>query len=189
MGLILILAREVLRQMRYANNNDPTRRDNCSSPNPVSGVFTSSTYIIQTRISESFRSVHEKNQLGIRYQVSTFEIKDTSGALVAVARHMINDKSPAPVSLLANLTSLASPLRTYSLETPQGVRLGELHGSGGLIPNSPYLEIKDANGKTIATITMRVTRKTGSFFSPGITTWTLESSDGQELAEIKWGKG
>ena len=75
------------------------------------------------------------------------------------------------------------------METPQGVRLGELHGSGGLIPNSPYLEIKDANGKTIATITMRVTRKTGGFFSPGITTWTLECSDGQELAEIKWGKG
>lgn len=67
---------------------------------------------------------------------------------------------------------------------------GGLHGSGALIPNRPYLTIKNANAEDIAVIIMRVTKKPDAgFLSIGITTWTIETPQGQELAEITWGKG
>ena len=92
---------------------------------------------------------------------------------------------PSSVFSLASLSSL----RAYSIETPEGVRIGELRGSAMLIPNRPLLEIKDANGQDIAIIIMRVTKKPGAgFFSTGVTTWALETPGGEELARINWGK-
>ena len=122
--------------------------------------------------------------MGTVSQLSVFEIREVSGALVAIARHMSEGKSPESVASLANLSSLVSSLRAYSLETPEGVRIGELQGSGALIPNRPYLEIKDANGENIAIIMMRVAKKPGAgFFSTGITTWTLETPEERNLLE------
>jgi hypothetical protein len=105
--------------------------------------------------------------------------------LVARFRHM---DEPLPSSIF-NLSRLSS-LRAYGMETPEGVRFGELRGPWALIPNRPYLEIKDAEGKDIAFIIMRVAKRPGAgFFSIGVTTWTLETPEGEELARIKWGKG
>ncbi len=115
--------------------------------------------------------------MGTAYQLSTFEIREVSGALVAIARHMSEGKSPESMTSLANLTSLVSSLRAYSMETPEGVRIGELRGSGALIPNRPYLEIKDANGKEVAIIMMRVAKKPGAgFFSNGVDNLGLGNS-------------
>jgi hypothetical protein len=127
--------------------------------------------------------------LGTVYRFATFEIKELDGALVAVARHISEGKPPESITSLRNLASLVSTLRAYNMETPEGVRIGELHGSGALIPNRPYLEIRDANGIEIAVIVMRVVKKPGGgFFSTGVTTWSLDTSAGEELARIIWGK-
>ena len=155
----------------------------------ASEIFTASSYIVQGKTTESYKSLHGKSQLGTEYQLSTFEIREISGALVAIVRHMSEGKSPESISSLADLTSVVSSLRAYSLETPDGVRIGELRGSGALIPNRPYLEIKDANGKEVAIIVMRVAKKPGAgFFSIGVTIWALETPGGEELARINWGK-
>jgi hypothetical protein len=51
------------------------------------------------------------------------------------------------------------------------------------------LEIKDASGNTIAVIVMRITKKPGGgIVSLALTTWTIETPEGQELARINWGK-
>jgi hypothetical protein len=167
----------------------PQSTEGAPRPTSVSAIFTASAYIIQTKISESYKSRASRTDLGTFYQLSTFEIRETSGALVAIARHMSEDESPESMTSLENLTSLVSSLRAYTMETPEGVRIGELRGSGALIPNRPYLEIKDANGKEVAIIMMRVAKKPGAgFFSIGVTTWALETPGGEELARINWGK-
>jgi hypothetical protein len=155
-----------------------------SQPTSVSGIFTGSAYIVQTKISESYRSRAPRTKLGTFYQLSTFEIKERSGTLVARVRHM---DEPLPTSLF-NLSRLPS-LRAYCMETRAGVRIGELRGPAMLIPNRPYLEIKDANGQEIASIIMKVERKPGGgFFSAALTTWVVAKPSGEELARINWGK-
>ena len=167
----------------------PQSTEAAARPTSVSVIFTASAYIVQTKISESYKSLNGRSQLGTAYQLSTFEIREINGALVATARHMSEGESPESMTSLANLTSLVSSLRAYSMETPEGVRIGELRGSGALIPNRPYLEIKDANGKEVAIIMMRLAKKPGAgFFSTGVTTWTIETPGGEELARINWGK-
>jgi len=173
-----------------AATSAPQSTEVTARPRSASAIFTASAYIVQTKISESYKSLHGRPQLGTVSQLSVFEIREVSGALVAIARHMSEGESPESVASLANLSSLVSSLRAYSLETPEGVRVGELRGSGALIPNSPYLEIKDANGRDIAIIMMRVGKKPGAgFFSTGVTTWAVETPDGEELARINWGEG
>lgn len=158
-------------------------------PRSVKEFFTAPAYLVQTKTAESYRSLHGRSQLGTVYQFATFEIKELNGALVAVAHHISEGKSPESITSLRNLASLVSTLRAYNLETPDGVRIGELRGSGALIPNRPYLEIKDENSTDVAIIVMRVAKKTGGgFFSTGITTWSLETPAGEELARIIWGK-
>jgi len=152
-------------------------------PIPVNSIFTASTYIVQMKISESCKACPSRTDLGTFYQLGTFEIKKIDGTLVARARN--TSEPPKSVASLSRLSSL----RTYTIETPEGARIGELHGSLALIPNRPYLEIRDANGQEIATIMMRVTKKPGAgFFSTGITTWVLATPSGEELARINWGK-
>lgn len=108
--------------------------------------------------------------------------------LLQERRNMNEPLSPSSLSI-TNIASLVSSIRAYSMETPDGVRIGELHGSGALIPNRPYLEIRNANGENIAIIVMRVAKKPGAgFFSTGITTWAVETPGGEELARINWGK-
>ena len=160
-----------------AATSAPQSTEVTARPRSASAIFTASAYIVQTKISESYKSLHGRLQLGTVSQLSVFEIREVSGALVAIARHMSEGKSPESVASLANLSSLVSSLRAYSLETPEGVRIGELQGSGALIPNRPYLEIKDANGENIAIIMMRVAKKPGAgFFSTGVTTWARGDS-------------
>jgi hypothetical protein len=167
----------------------PQSTEAAARPTSASVIFTASAYIVQTKISESYKSRASRTDLGTFYQLSTFEIMEISGALVAIARHMGEGKSPESVTPLANLASLVSSLRAYSMETPEGVRIGELRGTGALIPNRPYLEIKDASGKEVAIIMMRGAKKPGAgFFSTGVTTWALETPEGEELARINWGK-
>jgi hypothetical protein len=170
-------------------------------PTPVSGIFTAPAYIVQTKISEAYSHLFRSTPLiragpsplilgGGRssFQLSTFEIKELNGPLVAIGRNMNEPLSPSALSL-TNIGSLVSKIVAYSIETPKGVRIGELHGSGALIPNSPYLKIKDANGKDIAVIIMRAEKKPGAgFFSRAVTTWALENPGGEELARISWGQ-
>lgn len=104
---------------------------------------------------------------------STFEIENSSGDLVATAKKEIVPLGPA-----------------YLIETPDGVRIGELRGSVALLPNRPYLEIRDANGQLAAIIMMRVAKKPGAgFFSIGITSWVIAAPSGEELARINWRNG
>jgi uncharacterized protein YxjI len=104
--------------------------------------------------------------------LTTFEIIDPNGVVVAVGKKEV------------------VPLGTaYSLETPEGVRIGEMKGSVALIPNRPYLEIKDALGQQIAIIMMRVAKKpSAGFISLGVTTWVIAAPSGEELARINWSK-
>lgn len=154
-----------------------------SRPTSVDEIFTASTYLVQTKVTESYRS-HPRTDLGIFYELSTFEIKEPSGMLVARFRHM---HEPLPSSVF-NLSRLSS-LRAYSMETPEGVQIGELRGPAMLIPNRPYLQIKDAHGQEIASIIMKVEKKLGAgFFSIGVTTWVVAKPSGEELARINWGK-
>ncbi len=158
--------------------------DAASQPTSVNRIFTASSYIIQTKIAESYKSRASRTDLGTFYQISDFEIREINGALVARVRH-IDEPLPSSVFNLSRLSSL----RAYSLETPEGVRIGELRGSAMLIPNRPYLEIKDANGQEIAIIMMKVEKKPGAgFLSTGITTWVLATPSGGEFARINWGK-
>jgi uncharacterized protein YxjI len=121
-------------------------------------VFTASEYTLEKRIVAA---------------VSTFEIKDTNGAVVAIVKREMVPLGAA-----------------YSVETPDGSRIGELRGAVALIPNRPYVEIRDANGQQLAIIMMRVAKKPGAgFFSVGITTWVIAKPDGTELAKINWSKG
>jgi hypothetical protein len=155
-----------------------------TQPTSVNGIFTASAYIVQTKITESYKSRASRTDLGTFYQLSTFEIRETNGALVARARNM-GEPLPSSAFSLSRLSSL----RAYSIETPEGVRIGEMRGSPALIPNRPYLEIRDANGQDIAIIMMRVAKKPGAgFFSTGVTTWVVETPAGEELARINWGK-
>jgi uncharacterized protein YxjI len=105
--------------------------------------------------------------------LTVFEIKDANGALVAIVK-----REAVPLGA------------AYIVETPEGTRIGELRGTLALIPNRPYVEIKDANGQQIAIIMMRVAKKPGAgFFSVGTTTWVIAKPDGTELAKINWSKG
>ena len=122
-----------------AATSAPQSTEVTARPRSASPIFTESAYIVQTKISESYTSLHGRLQLGTVSQLSVFEIREVSGALVAIVRHMSEGKSPESISSLADLTSVVSSLRAYSLETPDGVRIGELRGSGALIPNRPYL--------------------------------------------------
>jgi hypothetical protein len=157
---------------------------------PLREIFTAPTYIVHTKVSDAYKSQDGHSHLGIHYQYSTFEFRELNGTLVAISRHIDEGESPPSITKFANLPSLLSSTITYSLETPQGVRIGELLGSAVLLMNRPCLEIKDASGNTVAVIVMRVTKKPGSlFFSLAVTTWTIETPAGQELAKINWGKG
>jgi hypothetical protein len=94
---------------------------------------------------------------------------------------------PLPSSAFS--LSRLSSLRAYVVETPDGERIGELRGPPALIPNRPYLEIRDANSHEIAIIMMKVAKRPGAgFFSVGITTWVVATPSGEELARINWGK-
>jgi uncharacterized protein YxjI/ribosomal protein L40E len=124
----------------------------------VNRIFMASEYVLQKKIAAG---------------LSTVEIKDSAGVLVARGQKMIVPLGAA-----------------YSIETPEGVRIGELRGSVALIPNRPSLEIRDANGQEIAIIMMKVAKKPGAgFFSVGITTWVVATPSGEELARINWRKG
>jgi hypothetical protein len=147
-------------------------------------IFTAPAYIVQTKITESYESRAPKTGLGTFYQLSTFEIREINGALVARARH-VDEPLPSSVLSLSRLSSL----RAFVMETPDGARIGELRGPPALIPNRPYLEIRDANGQEIAIIMMKVAKKPGAgFFSVGITTWVVATPSGEELARINWAK-
>jgi uncharacterized protein YxjI len=103
---------------------------------------------------------------------TTFEIIDSNGVIVANGK-----KEVVPLGL------------AYSIETPEGVHVGEMRGAIALIPNRPYLEIKDAHGQPIAIIMMRVAKKPGAgFISLGVTTWVIAAPSGEELAKINWTK-
>jgi len=123
-----------------------------------SAIFTETEYVI------------EKKALA---PTSTFEIKEGTGNLVAIAKREVVPLGSA-----------------YILETAQGVRIGELRGEVALIPNRPFLEIRDAQSRPLAIIMMRVGKKPGAgFFSIGVTTWMIAKPSGEELAEINWAKG
>ncbi len=103
---------------------------------------------------------------------TTFEIMNSSGVLIAKGQKEIASLGPA-----------------YILETPEGVRIGELRGSLALIPNRSFMQIRDANGQEIAIIMMRVAKKPGAgFLSVGATKWVIAASSGDELAKINWSK-
>lgn len=55
-------------------------------PTPVKGIFTASAYIVQTKISEAYSHRDHRN-LRSSYELSTFEIREVNGALVARAEH------------------------------------------------------------------------------------------------------
>lgn len=104
--------------------------------------------------------------------VTSFQIKDSSGALIAKGR-----------------TEMVSLGIAYTLETPDGTRIGELRGALALIPNRPYLEIRDRNSQPLGIVMMRVAKKPGAgFFSVGVTTWVIATPAGEELARITWKK-
>jgi hypothetical protein len=167
----------------------PESTQSPARPMSTTAIFTASAYIVQTKISESYKTPHRRGRPSTAYQLSTFEIREMSGTLVAITRHMSEGESPESMTSPANLASLVSSLRAYCMETPEGVRIGELRGSEALIPNRPYLEIRDANSKEAAIIMMRVAKKPGAgFFSTGITTWVMATPSGEDLARINWGK-
>ncbi len=162
----------------------PQSTETASRPTSVNGIFTASAYIVETKVTESYKSRASRTDLGTFHQLSTFEIRGINGALVAIARNM-HGLLPSSDFNLSRLSSL----RAYSIETPKGVRIGELRGPAMLIPNRPYREIRDAKGQEIANIMMKVAKKPGAgLFSTGITSWVVATPSGEELAKINWGK-
>jgi hypothetical protein len=161
-------------------------------PGPVSPLrdtFAPSTYLVHTKVSDAYRSRDGRSGLGIHYQYSTFEFRDSNGILLAISRHIEEGDLPTSTAKFASLSSLLSSTIAYVLETAQGVRIGELRCKAMLPVNQPCLEIKDAAGDTIAGIVMRMEKQGSGFFSPFITTWAIETPREQELARINWGKG
>ena len=155
---------------------------------PLREIFTTSTYLVHTKVSEAYRSRDAHSGLGIRYQFSTFEFREPNGTLLAITRHIEEGAPPTATTKYASLPSLLSSTLTYSLETARGVRIGELLDKAVRPINEPCLEIKDAAGNTIACVVMRIVKKPGSgFFGPALTSWTIETQ--LELARINWGKG
>jgi hypothetical protein len=124
----------------------------------------------------SFNSILKASEYVVQKKIlavpTTFEIIDSNGVIVANGKKEV---------------VLLGPV--YSVETPDGVRVGEMRRAIALIPNRPYLEIKDAQGQQIAIIMMRVAKKPGAgFISLGITTWVIAAPSGEELAKINWSK-
>ena len=130
------------------------------APSTASKIFSGSEYVIE-----------KKTLLATR--LTSFEFKDASGNLVARARREIVPFGAA-----------------FVVETPDGVRVGELRGAVAVIPNRPFLEIRDEQGNALAIIMMRVAKKPGAgFLSIGITTWLIVTPSGDAIAKIDWMKG
>lgn len=120
-----------------------------------------------------FTSTEYTLQKRILAILTTFDIKDASGNIVARDKKEVVPVGPS-----------------YLVETPEGVRVGELKGAVALIPNRPYLEIRDAHGEPLAVMVMRVAKKPGAgFFSIGVTTWVIATPSGEELTKITCKKG
>lgn len=169
----------------------PTRETVGSGPiSPLREVITATTYLVHTIVSEAYRSRDGQSGLGVRYQFSSFEFRELSGTLVAISHLIEEGPIPTAATKFASLSSLLSSTVKYSLETAQGLRIGELLRSAALSANGAYLTINDGSGNTVAVIAMRVARKPGGgFISAAVTTWTIETPAGQELARINCGKG
>ena len=89
----------------------------------------------------------------------TYGIKDRSGNLLAYVKKKMASIGPS-----------------FWFETPDGSRLGEVHGK--VLAVRPTFEIYDTQGKLLAVVKKKVLKLLGS-------EWWLEDSSGQEVARIK----
>lgn len=89
----------------------------------------------------------------------TYGIKDRNGNLLAYVKKKIVSVGP-----------------NFWFETPDGTRLGEVHGK--VLAVRPTFEIYDRQGKLLALVKKKILKLLGS-------EWWLESPPGQEVARIK----
>ena len=89
----------------------------------------------------------------------TYGIKDRNGNLLAYVKRKIVSVGP-----------------NFWFETPDGTRLGEVHGK--VLAVRPTFEIYDNQGKLLGVVKKKILKLLGS-------EWWLESPPGQEVARIK----
>ena len=157
----------------------------CDSPLTLDALYCGQcgTRIEKSQTDDSRNQMLVKNsyfaysEYSLERQVTTehssFEIKDMNGNLVAVA-----------IREAANFGD------TIRVETLSGVQIGKIQLSAALVPNRPYVTVRDEDGHETAIIIMRTAKKPGSgFVSVGITSWFLARPDGADIAKIEWEKG
>ncbi len=136
---------------------------NCGSPLGNVPISTTPSSQIPSAPTLGSTSPFEGNQYVIDQKIltvrDTFGIKDVKGNLLAYVKKQLLSFGPK-----------------FWFESPNGERLGEIHGK--ILTVRPTFEVYDKQGNLLALVKKKILKLLGS-------EWWMETTDGQRIARIK----